>query len=237
MVAKGLAFVHVRDMHLKNRPLKSVERVENGHRSMGISSRVNDDPCGFLARFVDPVDELPLDVGLQQNTVEPEAARDLEAARLNIAQRVITVDFRLSLTQKVQVRPIEDIDFARRGRAHGSGLSLCRCAVRQVRAGGAILRRARANLQAPHGDNGPPHAALASQCGRCNTFERLHARESHGRKARRGRENPFACGALQHADETMSVAARGLFTKPWLINALRVIFPPHSAGKYGASIC
>src|SRR5439155_8767736 len=91
MMAKGLATENVRQVHLDDRQLGGVERVEDRDRGVGEGTGVQDDPVGLLARLVDPVDKLALVVGLAEVDLEIERGGAREAALLDIGQRVVAV--------------------------------------------------------------------------------------------------------------------------------------------------
>jgi len=126
-VAKGLAAVDLTDMHLDHRPFKSIERVQNRNRRMGQGGRIDDDPRGLVARLMNPVDDLAFPVGLQQRDRKTELRADGGAVAGYIVQRGSAINLGLALAQKVQVRPVQDIDrFAHTGSIHLVLRQICR---------------------------------------------------------------------------------------------------------------
>ena len=66
MMPEALAPEDIRQMHLDDRQVGGIERVEDRDRRMGESAGVEDDAVGGLARLVDPIDQLALVVGLAE---------------------------------------------------------------------------------------------------------------------------------------------------------------------------
>src|SRR6056297_781541 len=117
MMPEALALVHVRYMHLDNRPVKGAERVENGNGGMRVGCGVDHDSDGLLARFLYPVDKLALVVALAE--VERVALwQRRAAASLDIGKRVGAIDLWLALAEQVQVGSVQDED-----RGHGAVLA------------------------------------------------------------------------------------------------------------------
>jgi len=58
--------VDVGDMHLDDRPLERLERVQQGDGGERVGGRVDHDGVGRLARRLNPVDELSLVVRLME---------------------------------------------------------------------------------------------------------------------------------------------------------------------------
>src|SRR5580692_9638166 len=56
MMPTALAPMHIRDVHLEDRKLASIQRVEDRDGSMGEGGGVDDDPARILARGVNPID-------------------------------------------------------------------------------------------------------------------------------------------------------------------------------------
>src|SRR5216684_8094586 len=105
---KGFALVHVRYMNLDDWMIEGVERVENCDGSMRECCRIYDDACRDLARFVNPIDDFILAVTLVEANFEPELFSGSPAVRLHVGQRLVPVDMRLALTQKIEVGAVED---------------------------------------------------------------------------------------------------------------------------------
>ena len=105
-----LALVDIADVHFQNRPLKGIERIQDRHRCMAIGPWVDDDPRRILARLLDPVHQLPLMVRLVAGHRHAQFGRQTRQRRLDIGQRLAPVNLGLALTQKVQVRAIQNKD-------------------------------------------------------------------------------------------------------------------------------
>ena len=63
-MAKRLALVDVRDVHLDHGAVKRVQRIKDRHRSVRLSAGIQDDGRPVQARLLDPVDQLAFVVGL-----------------------------------------------------------------------------------------------------------------------------------------------------------------------------
>jgi hypothetical protein len=115
MMPEALAPMHVRDVHLEDWKVAGVQRVEDRDGSMGEGSGVDDDPTRLLARCVNPIDDLIFAVALVEADFEFQLLRQGPAVALDTRERLMAVDMRLALAQKVQVRSVQDEDDA----AHG----------------------------------------------------------------------------------------------------------------------
>lgn len=73
---------------------------------MGEGCRIDHDGTGFLARLVNPVDDLVLGIALQEPRGQPQLRRQISAALLDIGQRFVTVDMGLAAAQRVQIGPL-----------------------------------------------------------------------------------------------------------------------------------
>ena len=107
MVAEGLALVDVGDVHLDDRRLERIQRIEDGDRGVGEGSRIDRKAAGGLARLVDPVDDLVFAVALVEAQLELELIRQLAAVRLDIGQGLVAVDLGLTLAQRFRLGPFK----------------------------------------------------------------------------------------------------------------------------------
>ncbi len=97
-------------MHLDDRQIGGVQRVEDRHRGMGQRAGVDDDAVGRLARLMDPIDELAFVVGLAEIDRQIERRGARQAALLDIGQRIIAIGRRLAHPKQVQIGAIQDKD-------------------------------------------------------------------------------------------------------------------------------
>ena len=95
-------------MTLDGRQLGGVQRVEQGHRRMGIGAGIDDDCRIALARGLDAVDQHALVIALGEFDNKVQALGLGAARRLDVRQRLMAVDLRLTLSQHVEVRPVQN---------------------------------------------------------------------------------------------------------------------------------
>src|SRR5262249_45870647 len=86
VLAEGLALVDVGDVHLDDREITSAERVQNRDRGVGVSSGVDDNPAGCLARLMDPIDELVFAVALVKPELKLQLLGYRAAVLLDVAE-------------------------------------------------------------------------------------------------------------------------------------------------------
>src|SRR5262249_9599049 len=65
-----------------------------------------------LTRLVDPVDDLEFRIALPELDRKVELRRKGSALSLNIGERLVPIDVRLALAEKIQVRTVENVDGA-----------------------------------------------------------------------------------------------------------------------------
>src|SRR5262245_43711129 len=94
VMTKALALMDVREMDLDDGQIARDQGVEERHRGGRIPGGVDDDAVARLARLVDPVDELPLVVGLAEIDRQPELARLLDERLLDLGEGLRAVDRR-----------------------------------------------------------------------------------------------------------------------------------------------
>lgn len=88
-------------MHLDDRPLEGIQRIEDRHRGMGEGAGVDDDPRRRAARFVDPVDDLAFPVRLAEGQLDAEFGGEGDTVALDIREGLMAVDVRLALAEQV----------------------------------------------------------------------------------------------------------------------------------------
>ena len=79
---------------------------------MGEGTRVNHDRCRGLTRLVDPVNDLEFRIALAELDRKVEFRRKGPALSFDIGERLVPIDVRLALAQKIQVRAVENVDAA-----------------------------------------------------------------------------------------------------------------------------
>ena len=95
-------------MHLQDWAGAGGKRVHHGDGGMGPSGGIDDDGVGGLARFVNPVDQLELGVGLAEFDREAEFVSNPAAFGFHVGEGFASVDFRLAFAEQVQIWSIED---------------------------------------------------------------------------------------------------------------------------------
>lgn len=108
MVPEDLAFVDVGNVNLDHRPLKGIERIEDGHRSVGEGPGIDDYARGLAAGFMNPVDQLIFPIALGKKQRVTGGFGDTAAVGLDIRERLVAVDLRLALAEQIEVWAVED---------------------------------------------------------------------------------------------------------------------------------
>src|ERR1700722_20623152 len=110
MMPKRLALVHIGNVHLNDRPLEGVQRVEDGDRRMGEGGGIDDDAGGALASACNPVDDLVFTIALMKLDRKPKLTADTAAVRFDVSQRLAAVDLRLALAEQIEIGAGQDND-------------------------------------------------------------------------------------------------------------------------------
>src|SRR3984957_631960 len=110
MMPKRLALVHIGNVHLNDRPLEGVQRVEDGDRRMGEGGGIDDDAGGALASVMNPADDLVFAIALMKLDRKPKLTADTAAVRFDVGQRLAAVDLRLALAGQIEIRAVQDND-------------------------------------------------------------------------------------------------------------------------------
>src|SRR3990167_10429703 len=108
--AKRLPRRRVRQVAFDDRYIESLQRVEQGHGSVTIARRVDDQRRRLGPGLLHPVDQLALVVGLPEQNRAAEAFRPGFAAGLDISQRLSSVDLRLAGPQQAEVWSAQHMD-------------------------------------------------------------------------------------------------------------------------------
>src|SRR6516162_3313297 len=75
---------------------------------MGKGTRIQNDPVSRFASLLDPVDDLPLMVGLPKIDFETERRGARCAALLDIAEGVVAVDRRIAHPEQIEIGAIQN---------------------------------------------------------------------------------------------------------------------------------
>jgi hypothetical protein len=102
--------MNIGQVHLDDRAIERLERVEKGDRGMRVGGRVDDDRLRGRSRFVDPLDQLVFGVALAKLDGQGKSPPFGSAEFLNILQRFCPVDRRLATAKQVQIRAVQHED-------------------------------------------------------------------------------------------------------------------------------
>src|SRR5262245_42700033 len=100
--------MNVRDVDLYDRPLESLQRIDDGNGREGVGGGVdNDSVCG-AARLLDEIDERALVVGLMEGDRHAQPAGEVTASCLDRLKRGRAIDVRLAHAEQVEVGAVEN---------------------------------------------------------------------------------------------------------------------------------
>jgi hypothetical protein len=94
---------------------------------MGQTCGIYDDAGSFLARFMDPIDKHTFMVALPEIDAEAVLGGARLATALDVRERFRAIDMRLTLSQKVQIGAVEDVDRFHLCRDRKFGMSYSPC--------------------------------------------------------------------------------------------------------------
>jgi thiazole synthase len=108
-MAKAFAAVRVGQMNFKHRNVDRLDGIEDRNRCMCEACRVQQH--GFRAlglRFVQPVDQMAFVVRLPEIDIGACCAGQVIQSSGDIVKRIAAIDFRLSCSQQIEIRAIQD---------------------------------------------------------------------------------------------------------------------------------
>src|SRR5207245_5344239 len=105
-VPERLALGRIGEMNLDERPLNAEQRVAQGDARVGKPTGVDDG--GVEVPLVQPIDECPLVVGLEEVHIQPELGGSSLDSIVDLDERLATVDFRLAGSDEIEVRTLKD---------------------------------------------------------------------------------------------------------------------------------
>ena len=103
-----LPCVDIGKMNLNGGDADSRDSVPEGNAGVGISRRIQDQQVEFPLGLLNPSDQLALLIRLAEINFNPQLRCSLTDLRFDVGQTRPTVDFRLALTEEVQVWPVEE---------------------------------------------------------------------------------------------------------------------------------
>src|SRR5438552_2335313 len=98
----------VRYMEFDDRTGKHFQRIQDRNRRKRIASGIDDDAAAAIDRLVYPVDKLCFAVRLPK--LYSAVLRLATTLRLDLRERHLAVDFRLSFTQAIEIGTVQDIN-------------------------------------------------------------------------------------------------------------------------------
>ena len=119
MLVDGIAGMDVRDVHLDDGAGEHPEGIEQRNGLETEARGVDHDDRLLAEGVVHPLDDLVLGVGLREEELEPQLARHPFAFAAHVVKCRGAVQLRLSQTEHVQVRAVQDEELP----GHGSFLS------------------------------------------------------------------------------------------------------------------
>src|SRR5689334_9745807 len=109
MSAIGFTREGVGKVHFNKRDAQCAAGVKDGNGSMAITAGIQDYSRCSLARFLDPIDELPLAVSLSKDNIAALLARLGAHCLFYVGQRFMTVDLRLPLADQIEIGSVQHI--------------------------------------------------------------------------------------------------------------------------------
>lgn len=113
-MAERLTFVDVREMNLDAGLVtgQGGDGVAQRHRCVGVTTWVDEYSIEAFARFVYPIYQLTFVVALPTSHAHAQLARERFELSVHISERVLPIHLRLTQTEQVEVRPMqnEDVD-------------------------------------------------------------------------------------------------------------------------------
>src|SRR6476620_6056575 len=107
MMSKLLALVDVRYVDFDDRCFEGVQRVEDCDRCVGECGGIDHDAARSFSRFVNPIDDLVFTVRLVKAKFKSFLAGDLATVGLDVGKGFVSVNVRLPLAQKIEVRSVQ----------------------------------------------------------------------------------------------------------------------------------
>ena len=117
-MTKFFAFVDIGDVYFERGSSHPGDSVRDSHRSVSITSCIEQNRIKGEAHLMDLVDQLPLYVALE--IVEFNLRKALLQLLEIILKGLAAIDFRFSFPKQIQVRTINNLDFQ-----GNIGLKLC----------------------------------------------------------------------------------------------------------------
>ena len=121
MMTKTLAGMDVRYVEFHNRYINTFDRVIKGNRCMRIGAGIDCHTATLLTGFMNPADQITLVVALMANYVKTVFFAESNALCLNICQGLCPIDAWLALTEQIQIRSVENVNWFGDSRSHLTG--------------------------------------------------------------------------------------------------------------------
>ncbi len=100
----------IRQMNFHHRCPQLGDRIRDGDRGVSPRGRVHHDRCRFVRRLVDPLHKAAFVIGLTNLDIVAEFPADVLAQSHKRSVIVLAVNRRLTLTEPIQVRPVQHYD-------------------------------------------------------------------------------------------------------------------------------
>src|SRR5687768_14790629 len=109
----GLARVDVRDVDLDKRHADAGQRISKRQAGVRVRAGIHEGAVDPPTHGVDALDQLPFPVLLRELELDAQLLRDVAQFSLDIFERLVPVNLRLSRAEQVQIGAIENSDFHR----------------------------------------------------------------------------------------------------------------------------
>src|SRR5512143_2678299 len=105
-MAEFLAGMDIRQMHFDERAPDPHQCIQQGYAGVSISARIDQKTIDPTRKCLDPVDQLALAVRPKALQTHAQCGRQRAEPRVDLGEGLATVDLRLPLPEKVQVRSV-----------------------------------------------------------------------------------------------------------------------------------
>jgi len=101
--------IDIADVHLDDGAFAQAQRIEDRYGVVAEGRWVDHD-AGGVSRLVQPADHLVLGIGLVTDQFQSQPPGSGAAQSFHVGQRVVAVEVRLTLSEQIQIRPVQQIN-------------------------------------------------------------------------------------------------------------------------------
>jgi len=110
MVAKRLSTMNITEVNFYRRQANGRDRIPQSHTGMGVGPWIDYNPIFLPEGTLDTVHQITFTVGLKKIQLCPQLFSPLLQPYIQGFQGLMTVNFRLSYPQHIQIRPMDDLN-------------------------------------------------------------------------------------------------------------------------------